>query len=82
VSAVLEPKPGFDWAKVTWGRPDSLPSVLCSYCSASLGGLGDRCGDDDAVPLIMWDKRGYTARFCTKCQKEWWGMESFEEEPE
>ncbi len=33
----VEPKEGFDWAKVTWGRPDALRSVLCSYCSASIG---------------------------------------------
>jgi hypothetical protein len=38
----LEPMAGFNWAKVIWGRPDSVPSVLCSYCSASL--------PDDDVP--------------------------------
>jgi hypothetical protein len=42
----LEPKAGFNWAKVTWGRPDSVPTVLCSYCSAVV--------PDDDIPLILW----------------------------
>jgi hypothetical protein len=62
----LEPKPGFDWAKVTWGRPDSPPSVLCSYCSGSL--------NENDVPLMMFTKDGYAAKFCPACQSKWWGM--------
>jgi hypothetical protein len=62
----LEPKPLFDWARVTWGRPDSPPSVLCSYCSASI--------PDDEVPLMMWNSDGYAAKFCERCQDKWWGM--------
>jgi hypothetical protein len=64
MAATLEPKPGFDWRKVTWGRPDSPPSVLCSYCSASI--------PDSSVPLIMWTGDGWTARFCDKCTKLVW----------
>jgi hypothetical protein len=64
--AKLEPKPGFDWAKVTWGRPDSPPSVLCSYCSAVIG--------KDEVPLMMWKDDGHAAQFCDACMERWWGM--------
>jgi hypothetical protein len=49
----------FDWRKVTWGRPDSRPSVLCSYCSAVI--------PEDSVPLILWTPEGYAARFCDAC---------------
>jgi hypothetical protein len=66
-SVQLKPKEGFDWAKVTWGRPDSVPTVLCSYCSASL--------PEDDVPLIMWKGDGHAAQFCETCQKRWWGLE-------
>jgi hypothetical protein len=50
---------GFDWKKLTWGRPDSPPSVLCSYCSAVI--------PEDSVPLIMSNSEGWTVRFCDKC---------------
>jgi hypothetical protein len=63
----LKPKEGFDWAKLTWGRPDSVPTVLCSYCSASIA--------EDDVPLIMSNDKGWTVRFCDKCVKRWWGLE-------
>ena len=59
----IEPKPGFDWSKLTWGRPDSHPSVLCSYCSAVI--------PDDSVPLIMWKGDGSSVRFCDRCIKQW-----------
>ena len=58
-------KPGFDWAKLTWGRPDSVPSALCSYCSGVI--------PDDSVPLIMWKADGSAVRFCEKCIKRWFG---------
>ena len=63
----LKTKPGFEWTKVNWGRPDSPRSVLCSYCSASLS--------EDDVPLIVWNKRDFTAQFCAECQAKWWGMQ-------
>ena len=62
----LQPLPGFDWSAVNWGRPDSPRSVLCSYCSAVLS--------EEDVPLIVWDKRHFTAQFCDACQAKWWGM--------
>jgi hypothetical protein len=62
----LKPLPGFDWSKVTWGRPDSPPSVLCSYCSAVI--------PEDDVPLMMWNRESYCARFCERCMETWWGM--------
>jgi hypothetical protein len=67
----LEPKAGFDWGKVTWGRPDSPPTVLCSYCSAVI--------PDDDIPLILSSTQGYAARFCKQCRKTWWGFEEFDE---
>lgn len=67
----LSPKRGFDWSKVTWGRPDSPRSVLCSYCSAAIA--------EDDVPLIMWTSEGYAAQFCDACQATWFGMQSFDD---
>jgi hypothetical protein len=51
---------------VNWGRPDSPPSALCSYCSAVI--------PEDSVPLIMWQADGHAAQFCDECQAKWWGM--------
>jgi hypothetical protein len=51
----------FDWAKITWGRPDSPPTVLCSYCAAALAE-----GDG---PLILWTGDGHSARFCPACSE-------------
>lgn len=67
----LEPKEGFDWDRLTWGRPDSFVSVLCSYCSASIG--------DDDLPLRLWRADGSAVQFCDDCQRRWWGMESYDE---
>ena len=62
----LTPLPGFDWARVVWGRPDSPQSALCSYCQAYIS--------DDLVPLIMWKPDGSAAQFCDECQGKWWGV--------
>jgi len=67
----LKPLPGFVWSRVTWGRPDSPPSAVCSYCSAAI--------PTESVPLIMWKPDGHSARFCRACQKTWWGIESFDD---
>jgi hypothetical protein len=64
----LAPKPGFDWRKVTWGRPDSVVSALCSYCSAVIG--------DDEMPLRVWTPSGHAAQFCETCQAKWFGLET------
>lgn len=68
----LEPKRGFDWGKVTWGRPDSPVSALCSYCSASIS--------EDDMPLRVWKEDGHAAQFCDDCQRRWFGLETFDEE--
>jgi hypothetical protein len=57
---------------VTWGRPDSVPTVLCSHCSAVV--------PDDDIPLILWTEQGYAARFCKPCSQTWWGLEDFAED--
>lgn len=67
MSVELKPKEGFDWGKVTWGRPDSPRSALCSYCSAAL--------KDDEVPLIVWTEKHFAAQFCEKCQAKWLGRQ-------
>jgi hypothetical protein len=54
----------FDWSRITWGRPDSPPTVLCSYCSAAL-----EEGDDAPVPLMLFTSKGFAARFCPKCSE-------------
>jgi hypothetical protein len=58
----LAAKPGFDWDRVTWGRPDSIVSPLCSYCSAAIGA--------DEMPLRVWTHSGHAAQFCEKCQNK------------
>lgn len=71
----LSPKPGFDWAHVAWGRPDSPRSVICSYCSAFIS--------DEDCPMIMWKPDGSAAQFCDECQEKWWGVKAFDDpEPE
>lgn len=68
VAAVeVSPVEGFDWSKLTWGRPDSPPTVLCSYCSAVI--------PEDSVPLILSSAKGWTVRFCDACMEKWWHFE-------
>ena len=69
--ATLSAKPDFDWDRVTWGRPDSIVSPLCSYCSASIR--------EDEMPLRAWTPSGHAAQFCEKCQAKWFGMKTWTE---
>lgn len=69
----LEPKAGFDWHHVVWGRPDAPRSALCSYCSNVIR-------DDDPAPLTMWKQDGHAAQFCITCQKTWWGLTVYPED--
>lgn len=62
----FKPRDGFDWQHLTWGRPDSPVSALCSYCSAGIG-EGD-------VPLRMWREDGSAVQFCRACMVRWWGF--------
>jgi hypothetical protein len=68
----IQPRLGFDWGRVTWGRPDSPRSALCSYCHAAIG--------IDDVPLIMWTPDGNTAQFCDRCQVDWWGFTIYKDD--
>jgi hypothetical protein len=52
----------FDWSRITWGRPDSPSTVLCSYCSASLK-------EKDEPHLMMWTGDGHAAQFCPACSE-------------
>lgn len=72
--ATLSPKLDFDWKRVTWGRPDSPPSALCSYCSAVI--------PEDDVPLIVWSEKGYCARFCETCMQTEWGFQGVDRDPD
>jgi hypothetical protein len=65
----VQPRPGFDWSRVTWGRPDSVVSAVCSYCSASIS-EGD-------MPLRLWQADGHAAQFCDRCQRRWFGLQTF-----
>lgn len=57
----LKFKPDFDWRRVTWGRPDSVPTAICSYCH---GGLPE-------APLMLWREDGSAAAFCDNCVDQW-----------
>jgi hypothetical protein len=61
----LKAKPGFDWGRVAWGRPDSPVRPLCAYCHAAI--------DEEAVPLMMWKPDGSMAQFCDDCIETWFG---------
>jgi len=52
---------GFDPRRLTWGRPDSVPTAICSYCS---GGLPE-------IPLMMWDDKGACIQLCDECVERW-----------
>ena len=70
----LQPKPGFDWGRIAWGRPDSRRSAVFSYCFAAIG--------EDDVPLILWTDDGHASQFCDACMEKWWGMRSYKEPEE
>jgi hypothetical protein len=52
---------GFDWRRVTWGRPDSVPTALCSYCHGAL----------PEVPFMLWNEQGGCVQFCDECVERW-----------
>ena len=56
-------RPGFDWGRVAWGRPDSPVSAVCSYCFAAIG--------DDDIPIRVSKPDGMTAQFCDACVEKW-----------
>jgi hypothetical protein len=67
----IRPRPGFDWTSVGWEGADETPGEVCSYCGDAIG--------EDAVPLMLWNRDGWGARFCDHCQATWFGMQSFDE---
>ena len=64
MTLTLKPKPDFNWRRVTWGRPDSPPTAICSYCADAL----------PEVPFILMQPTGLTARFCDACAGKWWNL--------
>ena len=64
MTVFIRPKPGFDWGRIAWGRPDSPVRMLCAYCHGALS----------EVPLILTKQDGSTAMFCDDCAAQWWGM--------
>jgi len=71
---MLAPRPGFNWQMVNWGGPNEPASDDCSYC-------GDEI-PEDCVPLILWNKDGWCARFCDHCMATWWGIKTLPPEPD
>jgi len=72
----LRPLPGFNWMQVSWGAPDEVRTVRCSYCDSPLGDPED---EDRDIPLILWNEADWCAEFCTACQRRWWGFEDDDE---
>ena len=57
----LKFKDGFDWRRLTWGHPDSVPTEICSYCHGAL----------PEVPLMLWNEQGACIQFCDGCVEQW-----------
>lgn len=57
----LQFKPGFDWRRVAWGKPDSPRRDLCAYCHGAL----------PEVPLMLWKQDGSAVAFCDRCVEQW-----------
>jgi hypothetical protein len=57
----LKFRPGFDAGKLAWGKSDSPPRSLCSYCH---GPLSD-------VPLMLWLDDGSAIQLCDTCVETW-----------
>jgi hypothetical protein len=72
MTTTLKPQAGFNWALVNWGAPDQRRTDRCSYCEAV---FPDDDDDPGFVPLILWNREGWTAEFCDTCQRKWWGLQ-------
>jgi hypothetical protein len=64
--ASLEPKAGFDWAKVRWTGPLAPVDETCSYCGEPIA--------EESCPLRLWTPRSFAAVFCEECMWTWWGI--------
>lgn len=58
----LAPKPGFDWRRVYWGKPNETHE-FCSCCKKPI--------DEDEIPLQLWSPNGDMAQFCDDCVAKW-----------
>jgi hypothetical protein len=67
----LSPTPDFDWLLVEWRGPKQTAATSCSYCREP---LGDDEDDGYEIPLMLWNKDGWGARFCINCQRRYWGF--------
>ncbi len=57
-----------DPLRINWQHRDE---DICAYCDAPI--------PEDAVPLIVFQKRGaLAAKFCDRCAEECFGMRTFE----
>lgn len=63
MSMILETKPGFDWARISWSLSEWPAAETCSYCRAPI--------PQDEIPLIVWRDEGQCARFCDACVANW-----------
>lgn len=61
ISARLKFRDGFDWRKVAWGKSESPPRALCSYCH---GALPD-------APFMLWRNDGSAMQLCDGCTETW-----------
>jgi len=73
----LRPRPGFDQARIRWGRPTERVAAECSYCGAFLRFADNK---DDDMPLILSTAEGYLAQFCRDCQSTWFGLEASDDD--
>ncbi len=61
--AQLRFREGFNPTQLNWGGPDELPSDNCSYCDGEI--------PEDACPLRLWKKDGWTVVLCDDCVARW-----------
>ncbi len=68
----IVPKHGFDWQRVRWDDADAPQRDDCSLCGAAI--------PETSVPLRMWNERGDGCVFCDACAKQWFGLETFDDQ--
>lgn len=73
---LITPKEGFDWSRVNWGGPEQRRTRCCSYCAKPFPGREE----DPYALLALYAKDGSCAEFCDDCQREWFGVESFDDD--
>ena len=66
----LRAKEGFDWSRVKWGGAEDKRTQNCSYCAKPF--------TDEDFPLMLWKEDGSAAEFCHACQRDWFGVQTFD----